>query len=82
MEIKQRQEITKAILVLRPNAQFVWRGDNYAEIEWLDTEQTKPTLSEVETEIANPTPIPEPTVAQKLQSVGLTVDDLKAALGL
>jgi len=58
------------------------RGDNYAEIEWLDTELTKPTLAEVEAEIANPTPRPEPTIDQKLASVGLSVTDLKAALGL
>jgi hypothetical protein len=30
----------------------------------------------------NPTPPSEPTVAEKLASVGLSVSDLKAALGL
>lgn len=30
----------------------------------------------------NPTPPTEPTIAEKLASVGLSVDDLKAALGL
>ena len=30
----------------------------------------------------NPTPPAEPTVAEKLASVGLSVSDLKAALGL
>lgn len=30
----------------------------------------------------NPTPTPEPTVAEKLASVGLNLDDLKIALGL
>lgn len=30
----------------------------------------------------NPTPTTEPTVAEKLASVGLSVDDLKLALGL
>jgi hypothetical protein len=82
MELSDNLKISKAILVLRPQAQFVLRGDDFADIEWLDKEQTKPTLAEVEAEIANPTPTPEPTVAQKLESVGLSVDDLKAALGL
>lgn len=82
MELSDNLKISKAILVLRPQAQFVLRGDDFADIEWLDKEQTKPTLAEVEAEIANPTPTQEPTVAQKLQSVGLSLDDLKAALGL
>lgn len=30
----------------------------------------------------NPTPPAEPTVAEKLASVGLSLDDLKAALGV
>lgn len=30
----------------------------------------------------NPTPPAEPTITEKLASVGLSVDDLKAALGL
>ena len=71
-----------AILRLKPKAQFVVNGSNYSDIEWLDTEQTQPTLEELETEIANPTPQPEPTIADKLASVGLSVNELKAALGL
>ena len=30
----------------------------------------------------NPTPPAEPTIAEKLASVGLSIDDLKVALGL
>ena len=37
-----------AILSLRPNAEFVLRGD---ELEWLDKKQTKPTDSEIQAEI-------------------------------
>ncbi len=42
--------ITKveAIQSLRPNAEFVLRGD---ELEWLDKKQTKPTDSEIQAEI-------------------------------
>ena len=42
--------ITKenAILSLRPNAEWVLRGD---ELEWLDTSQTKPTEEQIQAEI-------------------------------
>lgn len=82
MEITQNQKIVKALTRLRPNAEWTLLGDDYANIEWLDASQTKPTLAEVEAEIANPTPMPEPTVSEKLASVGLSIDDLKAALGV
>ena len=38
----------KAIQSLRPNAGFVLRGD---ELEWLDTNQTKPTDAEIDAEV-------------------------------
>lgn len=38
----------KAIESLRPNAEFVLRGD---ELEWLDTNQTKPTDAEINAEV-------------------------------
>jgi len=41
--------ITQAIVSLKPNAQWVLRGD---ELEWLDTEQTEPTDIEIQTELA------------------------------
>ena len=37
-----------ALLSLRPNSEFVIRGGT---IEWLDTEQTQPTESEIQAEI-------------------------------
>ena len=42
--------ITKPIAIqsLRPGAQWVLRGDT---LEWLDTEQTQPTESEIQAEI-------------------------------
>jgi len=42
--------ITKieALHSLRPNAEWVLRGD---ELEWLDTNQTQPTESEIQAEI-------------------------------
>lgn len=76
------EKIAEALQTLRPGAQWVLSGDNYADIEWRDTEQTKPEWDEVLAEINNPTPKTEPTVSEKLASVGLSLDDLKAALGL
>ena len=39
----------KALQSLRPNAQWVLRGD---VLEWLDTEQTQPTEAEITAEVA------------------------------
>ena len=37
-----------AIQSLKPNAEWVLRGD---ELEWLDSEQTEPTQSEIDAEV-------------------------------
>ena len=76
------KEITKALRDIRPNAEWALSGNDYSNIEWLDQTQIKPTLAEIEAAIANPLPEPEPTVADKLAAAGLSVDELKAALGL
>ena len=41
--------ITKidALLKLKPNAEWVWTGDEYSGLEWLDQNQTKPTEQEI-----------------------------------
>ena len=80
--MKTHKEIAKALVALRPNSEWALRGDDYSNLEWLDDKQLPPTWAEVEAEINNPTPIPEPTVQEKLASVGLNLDDLKEALGL
>jgi len=41
-------DTVKALKSLLPESQWVLRGD---ELEWLDTEQTEPTDSEIQTEI-------------------------------
>jgi hypothetical protein len=74
-------EINKALKDLVPNAQFILTGEDYENIQWLD-ERAKPTVAQIQAAIANPLPEPEPTVADKLASVGLSVADLKMALGL
>jgi hypothetical protein len=82
MEIEINSKIARALSTLKPNAQWSLSGDDFANLEWLDDEQSAPTWEEVKAEIDNPTPIPEPTVQQKLASVGLNLEDLKTALGL
>jgi hypothetical protein len=74
-------ELKKALKDLVPNAAYVLSGVDYENIEWLD-ERLKPTMAQIKAAISNPLPEPEPTVADKLASVGLSVTDLKTALGL
>ena len=81
MQKTMNQKISDALLTLRPNAQWTLRGDHYAGLEWLDTEQTSPSWAEVEAEINNPTPKSVSPVVAKLAALGLDADDLKA-LGL
>jgi len=75
------KEIAIALNKLAPNSEWVLLGNSYDDIKWL-SEDNKPTWAKVLAEINNPTPIPEPTVEQKLSSVGLNLDDLKTALGI
>ena len=42
---------TDALISLRPGAQWSWSGLEYSGLNWLDTEQTKPTAAEINTEI-------------------------------
>ena len=44
--------IVEALLALRPNAEFVVRGDEYSGIEWHDTEQTKPSKADVDAKVS------------------------------
>jgi hypothetical protein len=80
MEITHSQ-LVKAIFDVLPNALFVISDTDYENIQWLD-ERPKPTMAQINAALANPLPEPEPTVADKLAAAGLTVDELKVALGL
>jgi hypothetical protein len=44
--------IPEALQSLKPGAQWTLNGDEYTGLEWLDTEQTKPTQEECATEAA------------------------------
>jgi hypothetical protein len=54
-------------------------GDSIADIVW-HTEDTK-TEAEIKAAIDNPLPVKETSVEDKLASVGLSIEELKAALG-
>jgi len=43
--------IDKAIMSLRPGARWNLNGEEYSGLEWLDTNQTKPTKKQVEDEV-------------------------------
>ena len=44
--------ISDALQVLRPGAEWAIDNNSYAELTWLDTEQTKPTEEEVVQKVA------------------------------
>ena len=53
------------------------------DLFWLNLDEKDATKAEAIVKKHNGTTIvPEPTIEQKLASVGISVDDLKAALGL
>jgi hypothetical protein len=72
-------QIVKALKDLGAK-EYTLSGDDIENIVWLTDEQY--TKAQIEAAIANPLPEPEPTVEEKLASVGLSIDDLKTALGL
>ena len=75
----------KALNKLRPNAQWNWIGEDYADLEWLDTEQTKPTETEINNKaltIENEEEQIKASAKQKLQDLGLTVEEIKVTFGL
>lgn len=78
----------KAILFIRPNAEFVLTGD---DLEWLDQNQSEPTQDEIQSGwVAYQAKLEadkveaaakKAAVEAKLAKLGLDADDLKA-LGL
>ena len=54
-----------ALQTLRPQAQWVLRGDD--DLEWLDTEQTEPTETEIQEEIVRLTEEYNATEYQRLR---------------
>ena len=47
-----KYDITHAIQALKPGAQWSLNGDNYSGLTWLDTKQTQPTETEINSKIS------------------------------
>ena len=47
-----KYDITSALVALKPGAEWVLRGTEYSGLEWLDSSQTKPTETEVNSKIS------------------------------
>ncbi len=45
--------IVEALQNIRPGAEWSLRGDDYADLNWLDKTQTKPTRTQITTAIAD-----------------------------
>ena len=79
---------TKEINLAQLDAALGSHGLNMAEINGEKTIMPNPdspvTAKQLSDAVAAhvPIPVPEPTIQEKLASVGLDVNDLKAALGL
>jgi hypothetical protein len=74
----KHKKIVEGLMALGFNSGWAVNDD---EIVLWENAEPQPSLNEI-LEAAKDYVRPEPTVAQKLASVGLSVDDLKAALGL
>ena len=47
-----KYDITHALIALKPGAQWTLNGVDYSGLEWLDSSQTKPTETEVNSKIS------------------------------
>ena len=47
-----KYDIPTVLQNLKPGAEWVLRGEDYSGLEWLDSVQTKPTESEINSKIA------------------------------
>lgn len=84
-------DLLKGLSFIRPNCEWVWRGEDYDGLEWMDNNFSKPTLEEIEAGFIAYQSKLESDKAEaeakrqaaldKLAALGLEPDDLKA-LGL
>ena len=44
--------ISDALIELKPGADYILRGEDYSDLEWLDSSQTKPTETEINSKIS------------------------------
>ncbi|NUU41370.1 hypothetical protein [Tardiphaga robiniae] len=77
--------LPSAIASLCPDAEWtLLDSGDLATLEWLSADIQRPTDAAIEAEVVRMAALPpaELTVAERLAAAGLTVDDLKVALGL
>ena len=48
-----KYDIAAALQALKPGAQWVLRGSDYTGLEWMDSSQTQPTETEVNSKISS-----------------------------
>ena len=48
-----KYDIPAALQALKPRAQWALRGTDYSGLEWLDSSQTKPTETEINSKISS-----------------------------
>ena len=46
-----KYDVSNALLELKPGAEWILRGGDYSDLEWLDGSQTKPTETEVNNKV-------------------------------
>ena len=47
-----KHDIASALLILKPGAEWTLRGSDYSGLEWFDSNQTKPTETEINSKIS------------------------------
>ena len=73
------KDIVKALKDLGAK-EYTLSGDNIDDIVWLS--DVKFTKAQIENAIKNPLPESEPSIIDKLNQAGISLDELKKALGL
>lgn len=80
MDIKY---VSQALLALTNGAEYVWRGDDLADIEWITEGVKTPTQKQIDDKIAEIKEAEESAKAAsqaKLEALGLTAEDLRSIL--
>jgi hypothetical protein len=79
--MEKNSKVYNAIAALTNNAEWVWNGDDYANIEWITKGVKAPTEAQIEAKIAEmeaDEAAKKNAAIAKLTALGLTADDLKA----
>lgn len=83
MALADHVMLRRALISLRPAAAFALRGDLYADLDWQDGVQIKPTLAEVTAEITRLTTADNAETARRasIQTDPVRVDLLQRLAG-